>query len=368
VKKKTICLISVTISPDSADGEAKFVRALYEYLKKKGYYVKVLTCKWTRDLKDPNIIQFKVLKRRFLWTVYFYIKTIKYLYSNKFDIIHANSPKAAIPIILSGKKRFITTIHDFTPFETKLTLIPLESLLIKYVAKRSSFIITVSNFIKNKFKYYFPKIDFQKIFVVLSGIEEKFKPYPLKARELRKNLNLQGHILLFIGRITSYKGIEYIIQAYEMAKKKIPNLNLIIGGTPDYLMEKTYEEWKEKYKDIKFVGYIPENEIAYYYSMGDIFITFSSSSEGFGLTPLEAIKCDTPVICSSLPVFKEILGPSAIYVPPKNAKLLADKIIFLLENEEFRQKLLEKARIHAKKYTIEAVGEKVEKVYEKISY
>ena len=74
MKKKTVCLISITISPDSADGEAKFARALYEYLKKKGYYVKVLTCKWTQDLKDLNIIQFKVLKEDFYGQFIFILK------------------------------------------------------------------------------------------------------------------------------------------------------------------------------------------------------------------------------------------------------------------------------------------------------
>ncbi|GAJ16900.1 unnamed protein product, partial [marine sediment metagenome] len=52
------------------------------------------------------------------------------------------------------KKRFICTIHDFTPFETKLTRIPLEKFLIKYVSKKASLITTVSNYVKQEFQYF----------------------------------------------------------------------------------------------------------------------------------------------------------------------------------------------------------------------
>jgi len=363
MKNLKICLVSLTVSPDSADGEAKVVRSHFDYLKKKGYEVKLISGKWNTDLKNPDIIQFDLIRKRFLWVLHFNYKVIKFLRKNNFDIIHANSAKAAIPILFSNKRRFITTIHDFTPFETRLTRFPFEKYLIKLIANQSSVITTVSNTVKNKFKKFLPEIKFNKVYTIYNGIDKRFKPYPRKSEELKHRLGLEGPIILYIGRITAYKGVEHIIRAYKNIEKSIPKVNLVIGGTPDYLMEKQYERWKNEHQNICFVGYVSEKELPHYYSMADIFINYSSSSEGFGLTPLEALACGTPVICSSINVYKEIFKDSALYVPPKDSKELANSIIKLLSDKELRDKLIQKAQKVLTKYNWDAVINRLEKIY-----
>jgi len=182
---------------------------------------------------------------------------------------------------------------------------------------------------------------------------------------LKEKLNIKGPVLLYIGRIAPYKGVGNIIEAYRLVKNEIPNLNLVIGGRPDYLMEKAYNNWKNENKDIYFMGYLPEEEVPFYYSMGDIFITFSSSSEGFGLTSLEAISCGTPVICSSISVYREILKNNALFVPPKDSKKLAEKIKILLNDNELRNEIVKEAQGFIKKYSWDAVGKRLENEYEK---
>ena len=364
MKNMKICLISLTVSPDSADGEAKVIRSHFDYLKKKGYDVKLLTGKWNTDLNHPDIIQFNLIRKRFLWVLHFNYKALKFLRKHDFDIIHANSAKAAIPILLSTRKRFFTTIHDFTPFETQLTQFPFEKYLIKLIASKSSIITTVSKTVKNKFKIYLPKIKFDKVFTIYNGIDEKFKPYPREGEVLKQRLGLEGPIILYMGRITAYKGVEHIITAYKIVKITNPDVNLVIGGTPDFIMEKQYQKWKKEYHDISFVGYVSEEELPYYYSMADIFINYSSSSEGFGLTPLEALACGTPIICSSIDVYKEILTDSALFVPPKNPKELANSISKLLSDEESGVKLIQKAQKVLIKYNWDAVINRLQKIYE----
>ncbi len=365
MKNLKICLISLAVSPDTADGEAKVAKAHFDYLKKKRYNVKLITGKWNRDLKKSDIVQFDLIGKRFLWIFHFTYKVIQYLRTHRFDIIHANSPKAAFPIILSGTKEFITTIHDFTPFETKLTLIPLEKYLIKLVSKKSRYILTVSNYIKRRFKIFIPNIRFDKIYNIYNGIEEKYKPYPKEAQDLKNRLNIHSPILLYVGRIASYKGVDHIIEAYNLIKKDFDNLNLVIGGTPDFQMQKKYNKWKEDYKDIHFLGYIPEEKMPLYYSMADIFLTYSNSSEGFGLTPLEAIACGTPVICSSIDVFREILEENAIFVPPNNPQRLSEEISRLIKDEKLRSELVNKAQEFIKRYSWDAVGKRLEEIYKK---
>lgn len=363
MQKLKICLISLTIPPDRQDGAAKFFKGIYNYLKNQDHEVTLLTAKWDKELNDPNIIQIKIIKKRFLWLPHFLLGVFKYLRSHEFDIIHGNATKGSLPIILSNKKRFISTIHDLGPFETRFTLIPIEKNLTKLAVNKATKITTCSESIKRQIKKYIPKVNSNKIFNLYSAIEDKFKPYPEEAKILRSKLNLTGPILLYIGRIAKYKGVEEIIKAYYLAKKVIPNLNLVIGGKPDFSTQKSYQIWRKKYKDIKFIGFVNSKEIPIYYTMGDIFITYSYASEGFGLTPIEAIACGTPVICSSLSAYREVLKDNAVFVPPQKPELLAEAIIRLIKNDNLRENLVSKATNFIKRYSWEEVGRKLENLY-----
>jgi glycosyltransferase involved in cell wall biosynthesis len=365
MEKLNICLVSLTFAPDTQDGAAKFFTGIYNYLLKKGHNVKVITGKWNIELPDPNIFQVNIIRKRFLWFPQFNLKTVKFLKSQEFDIIHGNSPKGILPIILSNQKRFISTIHDLGPFETSFTRIPIEKFIIKLAINRSTYITTCSDFIRKEIKYYIPQVDINTIFNLYSAIEDKYKPLPLEAKKLKQQLHIEGPILLYIGRIAKYKGVNDIIEAYKIAKKEIPNLNLVMGGKPDFYMEKIYQEWKQKYKDIYFVGFVSEKEIPVYYSMGDIFITYSYASEGFGLTPIEAIACGTPVICSSMIAYKEVLQDNAIFVSPRNPQQLAKEIVSLLNDDSKREKLIIKAQNFIKRYSWDSVGKILESIYYK---
>jgi len=365
MQKLNICLVSLTFAPDTQDGAAKFFKGIFEYLKNQGHNVKLITGKWNFELSDSNIFQIEIIRRRFFWFPQFNLHAIKYLKQHKFDIIHGNSPKGALPIILANQKRFISTIHDLGPFETPFTKIPIEKFFIKFVAEKSKFITTCSDFIRKEINHYIPKVDLNNIFNLYSAIEEKFKPLPKKAQKLKEELYINGPVILYIGRIAKYKGVDDIIRAYKEAKKEIHDLTLVIGGKPDFYMEKIYQDWKRKFNDILFVGFVSDKEIPIYYSMSDIFITYSYASEGFGLTPIEAIACGAPVICSSLNVYKEVLKDNAIFVPPRSPKLLAKEIVNLLKNESQRRSLITKAQNFVKRYTWNSVGKKLEAVYQK---
>ncbi|MFX1428128.1 MAG: glycosyltransferase family 4 protein [Promethearchaeota archaeon] len=363
MQKLNICLVSLTIAPDSQDGAGKSFRGIFDYLRDQGHNVKLITGKWNIDLNDPDIIQFDLIPKRFLWAPQFMFKAIKYIRTHKFDIFHGNAPKGTLPIILSNKRKFITTIHDMGPYETSFTRIPIERSLIKLAVQKATIVTTVSDFIKKEIRFFVPKVEKSKIFVHYNGIEDNFMPYPKEAEILKEKLKLKGPIILYIGRIAFYKGVDDIITAYKIAKKEVPDLNLVIGGKPDFQMEKKYEEWKIIHKDIHFIGFVKDQELPFYYTMADIFITYSYASEGFGLTPIEAIACGTPVICSLMLAYKEILQENAIFIPPRSPQLLALEIIKLLRDESRYISLQENGLKFIKRYTWNSVGKKLEQAY-----
>ena len=362
MKKLKICLVSLTIAPDR---ERSGFEGIFDYLKRRNHNVKLITGKWNIELDDPDIIQVELMKKRFIWAPQFIYKITKYLRNHNFDVIHGNGARGTFPIIFSNKKKFISTIHDLGPFETKFTTIPMEKYLIKYIVNKATYITTVSNYSKNGIKNYIKGVNSDKIHVIYNGIGDWFKPYPIEAQKLKDKLNIKGPVLFNFGRIANYKGVHDIIKAYRMAKKKIPDLNLIIGGSPDFKMENIYRKWKIQHKDVLFLGYVPEEEVPIYYTMADVLIQYSFGSEGFGNTQLEALACGTSVISSSLKVYREVLQDHAIFVPPKNPQLLAEAISKLVKDDALRERFVKKGQEFIKRYTWDSVGKNLENVYQK---
>lgn len=363
MEKLKICLISLTISPDTQDGSAKFFRGILDYLKSQNHNVQLITAKWNLDLNEKNVYQINVPRNSYLWVPQFVIESIKFIRNYNFDIIHCNGPKGTLPLLFKKNSDFISTIHDLGPIETDFSRLPIEKLLILKTIKKANIITTCSEFIKKEIKFYFPNVKLNNIFNLYSAIENKFRPCPEEAKKLREKYEITGPIILYIGRITKYKGVDDLIQAYKLVKEEIKDVNLIIGGTPDFSMKKHYELWKDKYEEILFLGHISEEEIPWYYSMADLFVTYSYAGEGFGLTPIEAIACGTPVICSSLYAYKEVLKDNAIFVLPQNPSLLAQNVIDILKDKEKRVNMINKAQNFIKRYTWNSVGQKLEEVY-----
>ena len=74
-----ICLIATKFYPDHVGGKAVYTYNYYRELRKRGYNIKVLTGLWNKKIKDPNIIQFKIIRKRYLWIITFLLFTIKHL-------------------------------------------------------------------------------------------------------------------------------------------------------------------------------------------------------------------------------------------------------------------------------------------------
>jgi glycosyltransferase involved in cell wall biosynthesis len=262
-----------------------------------------------------------------------------------------------------AKKPFICQIHDVGPFQTNFSRLP----FIKWIeiknAQTASLITTSAE--SNRIEIAnLMKTNLEKIYAVSSAIDPVFHPDPKKGAELKSALGLNGPVIYYVGRLEFYKGIDSIISAYLIAKKSISNLNLVIGGMPSSTMQTTIEQWKQQYPEIKFIGMVPDNLMVGYYSMADVFVTYSFASEGFGLTPIEALACGTPVIASTLPAYKEALQNAAIFVEPKRPELLAQAFIDFFKDSHRREQLLKEAQTLIQRYRWETVVDLVENVFQ----
>lgn len=363
-RRRRLRILHLTLSafPDSKDGSAKFARGIFDGLKARGHDIQVVTSRWDVDLADPAIHQIPVPRGRFTWLPSYVVGALKKLVAGDYDVIHGNGSRGSLPCILA-RKPYITTIHDLGPFETPFTKLPVVPFIERLNAIRASEIVTCSKIVHAGIHYYVPKVPYSKMHNVYSAIDPKFSPHPRQAREIRERLGVTGPVILYVGRIAFYKGVEHVLAAYLELRKIHPEYTLVVGGKPTFKMQETYQRWQRRYPEVKFVGLVPDEELAAYYTMADVFVTYSSASEGFGLTPVEAIACGTPVVCSSMAAYKEVLRDHAVFVPPERPAALARALEDLLEHPEKRERLISAARPFIQRYTWPAVIDRLEAVY-----
>lgn len=189
-------------------------------------------------------------------------------------------------------------------------------------------------------------------------------------KQIDKKYNLTGKkVVLFTGRLTVHKGVEYLIKA----ARKINGEVIILGDGPE---RKYLEELIKKYnlKNTKILGYMPPKQGMKYrefYRRADVYVAPSVWDEPLGLVILEAMAAGTPVIVTRKGGITSIVkdGYNGFLVRARNSEEIAEKVNMLLENEALRHKMAQKARqTIEEKFTWEEVATKFEHIYSKFRY
>lgn len=147
--------------------------------------------------------------------------------------------------------------------------------------------------------------------------------------------------LLFVGRLVTSKAADSLIHAMPIILKKHPAAILsIVGDGPDKARLASLVKLAGIEKHVHFLGPLKNSKLPPFYQRAAIFLA-PSLSEGFGLTLIEALACECPVIASDLPAFHDIIsdGTTGIFVPPGDIQAIADKTVYLLDNPEARKSL-----------------------------
>ncbi len=265
------------------------------------------------------------------------------------------------------------TLHDIIPYKMPETVseryLKIFHEEIPSIVSRCDGIITVSNFSKNDIAnaFNFPK---EKIFVTYLASEKIYMPLDkeLCKKILVKNYDIDGDYLLYVGGFSPRKNILGLIQAFSKVVKKFPDLSLVIAGKKGISYD-LYKAEVEKYNlshNVIFPGFIPLEDLPILYNGAEIFV-YPSFYEGFGLPPLEAMACGTPVIASNVTSIPEILDDSALLISPHDIEELYHAIINILEDEDLRQKLILKGIIKNSEFSWKNTAEKTIIAYNKMT-
>ncbi len=209
-----------------------------------------------------------------------------------------------------------------------------------------------------------------KVAVVPGGVEEQFAPVrdPEALEEMRRRVSGGAPFILSVGMIEPRKNVVRLIEAFEMVKSRTqPPHKLVLAGKRGWLSDPIYARAREspRASDIVFPGYIPDADLPTLYSAADLFV-FPSLYEGFGLPPLEAMACGTPVVVSDSSSLPEVVGDAALMVSAESSVELAEAMGLALEDGGLRDRMVAAGMRQAKQYTWRASAEKTLDVYRKL--
>jgi glycosyltransferase involved in cell wall biosynthesis len=271
------------------------------------------------------------------------------------DLLHVQftaPPFAPCPVI--------STIHDLA-FEHLPETFHRRSwmqlrLTVRHTAKRAAHIITVSEYSRSDIiKTY--GIQPERITVTPEAASAAFYPVTDKNElaRVRDNYAIEGDYILALGSIQPRKNLVRLMAAYAHLLRMRPQAKLpklVIVGKRGWLYEETLRaiDTYHLHDLTTLTGYVPEGDLPSLYS-GALCFVYPSYFEGFGLPPVEAMQCGTPVIVGDRTSLPEVVRDAGLLVDPFDEHVLANAIGSLIDSESLRAELSARGLIRARDFS-----------------
>jgi len=283
------------------------------------------------------------------------------------DIFH--SPDFTLPPL--HKARGVVTVHDLSFLRVPQCADPgLRSFLEREVPRAVKYATRVLADSENTRKDLVELLNVapEKISVVPAGVETRFQPVSDTARlaEVRARYNLPDWFILMVGTIEPRKNLARLIAAYSQLRRQtgLPHA-LVIAGKEGWLFQGIYDQVaKEGLTDrVLFPGFVADADLPALYTLADL-LAFPSLYEGFGLPPLEAMACGTPVVTSDNSSLPEAVGSAALLVNAEDTDGLTEAMARVLCDASLRMRLAEQGRAQAARFTWPAAARKLLEAYQ----
>lgn len=207
-----------------------------------------------------------------------------------------------------------------------------------------------------------------KVDVVPCGVDEDFQPISDRQRldHFRMKRHLPRRMILFVGTIEPRKNLVTLLKAYALLRQRLEVPLLVIAGPKGWHHQEVFAAVEELnlHDRVRFPGYIPREELPLWYNAADCFV-YPSLYEGFGLPPLEAMACGTPVIASDTSSLPEVVGDAGLLVDPTSAGHIADAMERVLTDEYLRTGMRRKGLARSSEFSWQRVAQETVRVYEK---
>lgn len=278
-------------------------------------------------------------------------------------------PSSALPLVLPG--RSITTIHDvgFLQERTYRSVRELRYLewSTQRAVERASHIITVSEFSKSELIGNFHADPARVSAIPLAAV-----PSPPISQEMVTSVcavyGFERPYLIFVSRIDARKNVALLLRAFARLKEqRAYEGDLVLVGPLGFGGEEIVKRMNAHpfASSIHYVGWISEHDKDALMVGADVFV-LPSMYEGFGLAVLEAQSRGVPVVCSSTTSLPEVAGEAAAFVDPSSVNSIAEGILRVLGDDDYRRTLVAKGRENAARYSWQRTAQQTWNIIERV--
>jgi glycosyltransferase involved in cell wall biosynthesis len=201
----------------------------------------------------------------------------------------------------------------------------------------------------------------EKIHVTPLGVDSRFAPVSgFNKPPASSNLPY----VLYVGSVGLRKNLQTLIEAFAIiARQGFPH-TLVLAGAEAYLGAEVKSAVRSHglQDRVVLIGYVPDEDLPPLYSGASLFV-FPSLYEGFGLPPLEAMACGTPVVCSNTSSLPEVVGDAALLVNPLDAEAMARAMATILENRQLADQLRKAGLARVRDFSWNSTADRTLKAY-----
>lgn len=351
-----IAIHAADLDSDRIDGTRVYIFNMlknFGKLSEKDSFFVYHKNKFNPRLTPPSFANYFIKKISFpvLWTK---LRFSFEVFRDNPDVVWM--PMHNVPFFKRKKLKVVVTIHDlafkiFPEYFPKNDLLKL-NMLCNRAVNSADRIIAISEITKKDILKFYPKISPEKITVIHHGFDRELFEKEITSQQVELVLgayNLTPHsYLLYVGAIQPRKDLITLISAFERIKKENTTLKLVLAGAPAWHAEGVLNAVEASpYKDdIIVTGTISFDKLPALYQNATAFI-FPSLYEGFGIPVLEAMASGTPTILADNSSLLEVGQDAALYFKTSDVNDLSEKILKVMNDEEFRKQLVRKGKAHS---------------------
>ena len=286
------------------------------------------------------------------------------------DVLHVQftaPPFCPCPVVVSihdlSFEHLPHTFHRRSRTQLRLT--------VRHSARRAARILTLSEHTRRDVIDTYG-IEPSRITAIPLAASDHFQPVAddRELQRVRHTYGIDGTYILSVGSIQPRKNLARLVNAYASLRDKYAQTELpklVLAGKCGWLYDETLRALKQTglERSVILTGYVPEADLPALYS-GALCFVYPSFFEGFGLPPLEAMKCGTPVIVGNKTSLPEVVGDAALTVDPFDVSAIAVAIENLINDSILRRELSVKGRMRAEMFDWRQTARQTLEIYRQV--
>ncbi len=288
------------------------------------------------------------------------------------DVVHSTT--FCVPRFFSARKRLVVTIYDLSFVTHPEFHLPanIDHCLAgtRMAIKGADAIIAISEHTRRDLIERMGAPPERTVVTPLApdpGLRRVTDQERLKA--IRRRYDLPEHCVLFLGALEPRKNLVRLLEAFATLTPTLRReVWLVVAGADGWLNEAIHERVEKLNlgKIVRFIGYVPQTDLAALYSVATVFV-YPSLWEGFGLPVLEAMACGAPVLTSNVSSLPEVAGDAALLVSPTDVEDIQNGLCRLLESEGLRAELVDRGYRQAARFSWERCARETLAVYSAVA-